>query len=79
MLPMDQDMRPAYHAKGAAGGYAKDVLAPNRVLEMLKTLKDQLTLDRKGFRSKLLNLFRSHFRIKFLIRLMFRHPESRWL
>jgi hypothetical protein len=35
---MDQDMLPAYHAKGAAGGYAKDVLALNRVLEMLKVL-----------------------------------------
>ncbi|MCE0481543.1 hypothetical protein HAX54_039366 [Datura stramonium] len=38
LLPMDQDMLPAYHAKGAAGGYAKDVLALNRVLEMLKQL-----------------------------------------
>lgn len=35
---MDQDMLPAYHAKGAAGGYAKDALALNRVLEMLKVL-----------------------------------------
>ncbi|RWR98167.1 hypothetical protein CKAN_02767100 [Cinnamomum micranthum f. kanehirae] len=43
------------------------------------TLKDQLTLDRKGFRSKLSNLFRSQFRIRFPIRLVFRHPESRWL
>ncbi|KAF3677616.1 putative cytochrome c biosynthesis ccmC-like mitochondrial protein [Capsicum annuum] len=30
LLPMDQDMLPAYHTKGAAGGYAKDVLALNR-------------------------------------------------
>ncbi|KAF3666636.1 putative cytochrome c biosynthesis ccmC-like mitochondrial protein [Capsicum annuum] len=34
---MDQDMLSSYHAKGAAGGYAKDVLALNRVLKFLKT------------------------------------------
>ncbi|PHT46832.1 hypothetical protein CQW23_15990 [Capsicum baccatum] len=36
---MDQDMLPAYHAKGAADGYAKDVLDLNRVLKMLKARK----------------------------------------
>ncbi|KAK4343818.1 hypothetical protein RND71_036912 [Anisodus tanguticus] len=33
------------------------------------------TLDRKGFRSKLSNLFRSHFRIRFPIRLIFDIPN----
>ena len=35
---MDQDMLPAYHAKGVTGGYAKYVLALNWLLEMLKVL-----------------------------------------
>ncbi|KAK4342630.1 hypothetical protein RND71_038446 [Anisodus tanguticus] len=62
LLPMDQDMMPAYHAKGAASGYAKDVLALNRVLEMLKVEKKAIikpfgTGDEELFK----DLFNNHF------------------
>ncbi|KAJ8556386.1 hypothetical protein K7X08_029777 [Anisodus acutangulus] len=55
LLSMDQDMLPAYHAKGTAGGYSKDVLALNRVLEMLKGTENQ-SFDPPRAYSRLLNV-----------------------
>ncbi|KAF3666975.1 putative cytochrome c biosynthesis ccmC-like mitochondrial protein [Capsicum annuum] len=50
LLPMDQYVLPTYHAKGAAGGYAKDVMALNRVLEMLKARKLENHIISYGYR-----------------------------
>ncbi|PHT82050.1 hypothetical protein T459_15065 [Capsicum annuum] len=55
LLSMDQDMLPAYHAKGVTGGYAKYVLALNWLLEMLKGTENQCFDPSRAY-SSLLNV-----------------------